>query len=68
MKKLAAALCLMIAFSPLAFAQDKKDAKKAPTAAQKRQQERLKLCNKQATAKKMKGGERKKFMSNCLKR
>ena len=41
-----------------AYAQEKK-----PTA----QQERMADCNKQAAAKKMKGDERKDFMSSCLK-
>ena len=41
-----------------------KDApKKEPTAAQKRQQE----CNKQADEKKLKGDDRKKFVSTCAK-
>jgi hypothetical protein len=31
------------------------------------QQARMKECNKQASAKKMKGDERKSFMSACLK-
>ena len=31
------------------------------------QQEKMKLCNADAGAKKLKGGERKKFMSECLK-
>lgn len=61
MKKLIAALCLMLAVSPLALAQEKK----APTAKQKAQQERMKDCNVKAKA--MKGDERKKFMSSCLK-
>ena len=39
----------------------------APTAAQKEQQGRMKDCNKQASDKKLKGDERKKFMSTCLK-
>jgi hypothetical protein len=36
---------------------------KAPTAAQKRQQE----CNKHADEKKLTGDERKKFVSSCAK-
>ena len=64
MKMLIAALCSLALFaSPLAFAQDKD--KKAPTAAQKKQQERMKSCNEKAGDKK--GDERKKFMSTCLK-
>ena len=68
MRKLAVAVCLLFAFSPLASAQDKKDTpKKEPSAAQKKQQERMKDCNEQAGAKKMEGDARKKFMSSCLK-
>jgi hypothetical protein len=68
MRKLAAAVCLMFLLSPLGFAQDRKDTpKKEPTAAQKKQQERMKDCNDQAGAKKMEGDERKKFMSSCLR-
>ena len=66
MKFFIAALCLAFAATG-AFAQDKKDAKKEPTAAQKKQQERMKDCNEQAGAKKMEGDARKKFMSTCLK-
>lgn len=67
MRKLALAICLMFACTPFAVAQDKKDAKKEPTAAQKRQQERMRDCNDQAGSKKMEGDARKKFMSSCLK-
>lgn len=63
MKLLIAALCL--AFATSGFAQDKKDAKKEPSAKQKAQQERMKDCNAKASDKK--GDERKKFMSGCLK-
>ena len=46
----------------------KKDTpKKEPSAAQKKQQERMKECNAQADDRKMKGDDRKKFMSSCLK-
>ena len=47
------------------LAQDK--AKKEPSEKQKAQQERMKDCNTQAADKKMKGDERKGFMSSCLK-
>jgi hypothetical protein len=63
MRKLALAVCLMFACTPFALAQDKKE----PSAAQKKQQARMKDCNEQAGAKKMEGFERKKFMSACLK-
>jgi psiF repeat-containing protein len=58
---------LAFACAPYAVAQDKKETKKEPTAAQKAQQERMKSCNEQAGAKKMEGDARKKFMSTCLK-
>jgi uncharacterized protein HemX len=66
MRQLALAVCLAFACAPYAVAQEK-DAKKEPTAAQKKQQERMKACNEQAGAKKMEGEARKKFMSACLK-
>jgi len=66
MRKLALAVCLAFACAPYAVAQEK-DAKKEPTAAQKKQQERMKACNEQAGAKKMEGEARKKYMSACLK-
>jgi uncharacterized protein HemX len=40
--------------------------KKAPTQAQKKQQDRLGECNKQASLKNMKGEDRKRFMSSCM--
>jgi hypothetical protein len=43
------------------YAQEKKE----PSAAQKKQQERMKDCNAKAEGRK--GDERKKFMSECLK-
>ena len=63
MKKLIAAVCFILATSPLAMAQDKKE----PSAKQKVQQERMKACNDKAGDKGMKGEDRKKFMSSCLK-
>ena len=63
MRKLALTVCLALAAAPYAVAQEKKE----PTAAQKKQQERMKSCNEQAGAKKMEGDARKKFMSTCLK-
>ena len=62
-RKLLALLCCMtLAASPLALAQDKG---KAPSEAQKKQQERMKSCNEKAGDRK--GDDRKKFMSACLK-
>ena len=55
-------LCLpLLSFVLPAYAQEKKE----PSAAQKKQQERMKSCNAKAEGKK--GDERKKFMSECLK-
>lgn len=58
-------LSLGLAISGASFAQEKKEAKKAPTAAQKRQQERMRDCNEKAGDRK--GEERQRFMSSCLK-
>jgi len=41
--------------------------KKEPTEKQMAQRAKLKSCSKDATDKKLKGDERKKFMSNCMK-
>jgi hypothetical protein len=60
MKSLIAAIFLSSLVLP-AYAQEKKE----PSAAQKKQQERMKDCNAKAEGKK--GDERKKFMSECLK-
>ena len=60
MRLLIAAVCLAFAATG-AYAQDKKE----PSAAQKKQQTRMKECNERAGDKK--GEERKKFMSACLK-
>jgi hypothetical protein len=42
------------------------EAKKAPSPAQLAQQDRMKSCNKDASAKALKGDERKAFMKGCL--
>ena len=60
MRLVIAAVCLAFAATG-AYAQDKKE----PSAAQKKQQERMKACNDKAADKK--GAERQKFMSACLK-
>lgn len=67
MRKLLAATCFMLAISPLAMGQDRstETPKKAPTPAQKAQQDRMKECNAKAADKK--GDERKRYMSACLK-
>jgi len=64
MNKLIAGLCcLMLAVSPLALAQEKK----APSEKQLAHQQKMKDCSKEAGDKKLKGDERKNFMSSCLK-
>ena len=66
MKAVLALLCTLSLFAAPVLAQDKKDEKKkAPSAAQMKQQERMRDCNVKAAEKK--GDERKKFMSSCLK-
>lgn len=66
MKTLAAVLCSLSLIATPVVAQEKKEApKKAPSAAQKKQQARMADCNEKAEG--MKGDERKKFMSSCLK-
>jgi psiF repeat-containing protein len=60
MRLLIGVICLAFAATG-AYAQEKKE----PSAAQKKQQTRMKDCNERAADKK--GEERKKFMSSCLK-
>jgi hypothetical protein len=69
MKHFLIVLALSLFASGAALAQDKKaDAKKADPGDKKAaQQQRMKDCNAQAGKKDMKGDERKKFMSSCLK-
>ena len=59
MKKLSIALCLTVGLTSPAFAADKKE----PTA----QQSKMATCNKEAGEKALKGDERKKFTSDCMK-
>ena len=44
----------------------KKAPKKEPSEKQKAQQEKMKSCSKDASDKKLKGDDRKKFMSGCM--
>lgn len=61
---------LAVAVLSLAFAASTafgaEEAKKAPSPAQKAQQEKMKACNADAGEKKLAGDARKKFMSECL--
>ena len=58
-------LALVLA-APLA-AQEKKDTKKDQAKKPTAQQQRHADCNRKSTAKKLKGEERKQFMTECLK-
>lgn len=63
---------IMIALVTLAFASGSTFAaadkeKKTPSPAQLAQQQKMKNCNADAGKKELKGGERKAFMSECLK-
>jgi hypothetical protein len=53
--------------APAASAPKADEKKKAPTEKQKAQQDKMKACSKEASDKKLKGDERKKFMSTCMK-
>ena len=64
-------LCAMVVAASFACGEDKGKAtkqvqNKAPVQAQKKQQERMGACSKQAGEKKLKGDARKKFMTTCL--
>ena len=67
MKAILAVLCTLSLLATPVLAQEKKAEKKAPSAAQKEQQERMRQCNREAGDKGLKGDERKRFMSSCLK-
>jgi len=56
------AVVMLVALALPALAQDTKQ----PSATQAAQQQKMKDCNAQATAKSLKGDERKTFMSSCL--
>lgn len=69
MKELMVGVFAVLLSAQLAAAPVEKQDEKAAAAAKKLtpQQERMKSCNKDAGAKQLKGDERKKFMSTCLK-
>lgn len=52
---------------PVHAADDEEKEKRAPTAAQSSQQNKMKTCNAEAGKKGLKGDERRAFMSACLK-
>ena len=63
-------LCAMVVAASFACGDKGKATKqvqnKAPTQAQKKQQERMSACSSQAGKKNLKGDARKKFMTACL--
>jgi hypothetical protein len=68
MKKVIILVCAFLFAASVVFAAPAADpGKKAPSPAQQAQQEKMKKCNADAKAKNLKGDERKKFMSECLK-
>jgi psiF repeat len=74
MSRLMIALCCgMLAASPPVLGKDdatadgKRSARKAPTEKQLAHQRKMKDCSRQAGERKLKGDERKRFMSACLK-
>ena len=60
LKPMLIAACIALPFA--AVAQDKTQEKKMTP-----QQEKMAACNKDAGTKSLKGDERKKFMSDCMK-
>lgn len=68
MKKIVIFACMFLFVASVVFAAQATDSgKKAPSPAQKAQQDKMKSCNAEAKTKALKGDERKKFMSDCLK-
>ena len=63
--KLMTALAVFALSTGLAWAAGDAE-KKAPSPAQKAQQEKMRSCNAEAGKQSLKGDERKKFMSECL--
>lgn len=69
MKKVLIFTFMFIFVASVAFAaQTTAPGKKTASPAQLAQQEKMKNCNKEAKEKALKGDERKKFMSDCLKK
>jgi len=70
MKKMIVCMFLAVAFLTVSVgisaAAATDEGKKAPSAAQLAQQEKMKACNAQAKEKGLKGDERKAFMKECL--
>ena len=81
MRELIAVLCLVLATSPFAFAQERGKSgaetavkaekpvktRKPTTEKQLAHRHKMKDCNREAAEQKVKGAERKQFMKTCLK-
>lgn len=81
MRELVTVLCLVLATSPFALAQEQGKSgaetavkaekqvktKKPPTEKQLAQRQKMKDCSRKAADQKLKGNERKHFMKTCLK-
>ena len=64
--RLLVALAVSLALLTVTAANGAEDEKKAPTEAQKAQQDKVPGCDAEAKARALKGDERKQFMSGCL--
>ena len=64
-RKIASTLAIVL-LAGMAITAMAQDTTKQPSAAQAAQQQKMTDCNKEATAKNLKGDERKTFMSSCL--
>jgi hypothetical protein len=62
-----AAVASLLVLPAHANKDDEEKEKRAPTAAQSTQQNKMKTCNAEAGKKELKGDERRAFMSACLK-
>jgi hypothetical protein len=68
-RKIVAVACLVLPLAAFAAEEKRPTPQQKPAAdARAAQREKMKTCNKDAAAKNLKGDERKKFMSDCLKK
>jgi hypothetical protein len=81
MRELIAVMCLVLATSPFALAQERGKSgaetavkaekqvktRKPPTEKQLAHRQKMKDCSRKAADQQLKGNERKQFMKNCLK-
>jgi hypothetical protein len=67
MAALTASVVFVLSTSLACGAETEAEKKKTPSPAQIAQREKMKFCNAEAKKQELKGDERKKFMSGCLK-